>query len=114
MLLLGQKQVDAGMDAFHKAMAADPAQPAIPKALGYSLMADSRFEDAVPVWQDYMKAHPDDVDGPANLGNCLLKLKRYSEAAATFEAAVKIRGDRATCKRVWVRPTCSQESVSKP
>ena len=61
VLLLGQKQVDAGMDAFHKAMAADPAQPAIPKALGYSLMADSRFEDAVPVWQDYMKAHPDDV-----------------------------------------------------
>jgi tetratricopeptide (TPR) repeat protein len=95
VLLLAQKQVDAGMDAFHKAVAADPTQPAIPKALGFSLMADSNFEDAVPVWQDYMKAYPGDVDGPGNLASCLLKLKRYSEAAAAYEAAVKISGDRA-------------------
>ena len=66
-LLLVQKQVDAGMEAFHKAMAADPTQSAIPKALGFSLMAGLKFEDAVPVWQDYVKAHPDDVDGPSNL-----------------------------------------------
>jgi tetratricopeptide (TPR) repeat protein len=48
----------------------------------------------VPVLQDYMKAYSGDVDGPGNLASCLLKLKRYSEAA-TYEAAVKISGDRA-------------------
>ncbi len=94
MLLLEQKQVDAGIDAFHKAMAADPAQPAIPKALGFSLMAASKFEDAVPVWQDYGKAHPDDVDGPANLGTCLSKLNRHAEAATAYEVAVKLKDDR--------------------
>jgi tetratricopeptide (TPR) repeat protein len=94
-LLFSQKQVDAGMDAFHKAMAADPAQPAVAKVLAYSLMAESKCEDAVPVWQDFIKAHPDDVDGPGNLGNCLFELKRYSEAAAAYEAGVKIKGDRA-------------------
>jgi tetratricopeptide (TPR) repeat protein len=92
-VLLAQKQVDAGTDAFHKAMAADPAEPAIPKALGFSLMGNSKIAEAVPVWQDYMKAHPDDADGPGNLGNCLLKLQRYSEAAAAYEVAVKIKED---------------------
>ena len=78
-LLLMQKQKEAGLDAFHKAMAADPEQAAIPKALGWSLMASSQFEDAVQVWQDYVKGHSDDLDGQANLGNCLARLKRYSE-----------------------------------
>ena len=49
-LLLMQKQTEAGVDAFHKAMAADPAQPSIPKALGFGLMAGSQFTDAVQVW----------------------------------------------------------------
>jgi transglutaminase-like putative cysteine protease/tetratricopeptide (TPR) repeat protein len=86
-LLLMQNQKEAGMDAFHKAMAADPTQPAIPKALGMSLMAAKQFEDAVPVWQDYVKAHPDDVDGVADLASCFFQLRRYSEAALAYEAA---------------------------
>jgi tetratricopeptide (TPR) repeat protein len=57
-------------------------------------MGDLKYEEAVGVWQDYMKAHPNDVDGPSNLGSCLAKLNRYSEAAAAYEAAVKIKGDR--------------------
>jgi len=94
-LLIMQRQVDAGTDAFQKAMAIDPTQPAISKALGLSLMSVSRFEDAVPVWQDFVKAHPDDLDGTANLGSCLLQLKRYPEAAAVYEAAAKTHTDRA-------------------
>jgi len=92
-VLLMQKQKDAGIDAFHKAMAIDP-QPAITKALGYSLMAAGQFEDAVPVWRDYVKAQPEDLDGQANLGNCLLGLKKYSEAAAAFAMAAKNEHDR--------------------
>ena len=106
-LLLTQHQVDAGMDAFHKAMEADPTQPAIPKALGWSLMAATRYEDAVPVWQDYVKAHPDDLDGTANLGSCLLQLKRYPEAAAAY-GRLRRRPMRMgrNCKPAWLRRTC--------
>jgi len=93
-LLLTQKQKDAGIEAFQKAIASDPDQAAIPKALGWGLMGSSQFEDAVPVWQDYIKAHPDDLDGTANLGRCLLQLKRYSEAATAYEAAVKTNQNR--------------------
>ncbi len=93
-LLLTQKQKDAGIDAFEKAIASDPNQTAIPKALGWSLMGSSQFGDAVPVWQDYTKAHPDDLDGVANLGVCLPQLKRYSEAVTVYEAAVKANETR--------------------
>jgi len=49
---------------------------------------------AVEVWQDYAKAHAEDLDGPVNLGNCLARLKRYPEAESAFEAAAKISGNR--------------------
>jgi tetratricopeptide (TPR) repeat protein len=87
-LLLSQKQTDAAMDAFHKAMEGN-TEAAIPKALGTGLMFGMQFSEAIPVWQDYVKAHPEDPDGPANLGLCLMQFKRYSEAAAVYETAVK-------------------------
>ncbi len=89
-----QKRIEAGTDAFHKAIALDPGEPAISKALGFSLMANLKYEEALAVWQEHIKAHPSDLDGPDNLGSCLVRLKRYSEAAAAYEAAVKIKGDR--------------------
>ena len=92
-LLFMQKQVEAGTDAFHKAMSAAPDEPAIPKSLAFALMANSDYDAAVPIWQDFIKAHPDDADGPANLGNCFRKLNRNSEAAAAYEAALKIKSD---------------------
>jgi tetratricopeptide (TPR) repeat protein len=57
------------------------------------LMAASQFDDAVHVWQDFIKSYPNDIDGPINLGNCLNRLKRYSEAAAAYQAAEKLGGD---------------------
>ncbi|HVR26256.1 MAG TPA: DUF3857 domain-containing protein [Candidatus Polarisedimenticolia bacterium] len=94
-LLLMQNQVDASLEAFHKAMAADPSASVIPGALASSLMAMSHYEEAVPVLQEFVKAYPNDVDGPTNLGVCFYQLKRYSEAATAYEAALKIKGDRA-------------------
>lgn len=94
-VLLLTKQNAAGLDAFHKAIAADPTEPAIPKAFGMALMSSSQYEDALPIWQDYVKAHPDDVEGTEHLGRTLYRLKRYSEAAATYEMATKGQADRA-------------------
>jgi tetratricopeptide (TPR) repeat protein/transglutaminase-like putative cysteine protease len=92
-LLLTRKQIDDGVEAFHNAMTLDPTEPAIPKALGVSLMAASRCDDAVHVWQDFIKAYPNDIDGQKNLGSCLNQLKRYSEAAAAYQAAEKLVGN---------------------
>lgn len=93
-LLLSQKQTDAGVDAFLKAMSAAPEEAAIPKSLAYGLMASEKYDEAAAVWEDFNKAHPDDADGPANLGNCLRKLGRSADAAAAYEASLKIRPDQ--------------------
>lgn len=57
-------------------------------------MSADKFAEAIPVWQDYAKAHPDDVEGPVNLGGCLAHEKKYSEAATAYEAAVKIKPEQ--------------------
>ncbi len=93
-LLFAQKQMDAGLEAFHKAMALEPQEAVIEKVLAFGLMAADDTKDAISEWQEYMKAHSDDVDGPSNLGSCFLKLRQYQEAAEAFEKAVKIRADR--------------------
>ena len=90
-LLFMQKRLEAATDAFHKAIALDPGEPAISKALGFSLMANLKYEEAIAVWQEHIKAHPNDNDG---LDTCLVHLKRYLEAAAVYEAALKIKSDR--------------------
>lgn len=93
-LLLTQKQVDAGVDAFRKAMDTDPSEPAIPETLVASLISISHYEETIPVLQEFVKTHPDNADMSWHLGTCLQQLKRYSEAAAAFEASVKIDGTR--------------------
>lgn len=93
-LLLSQRQTDAGVDAFHKAMAAAPGESAIPKFLGIGLMANLKYEQAITVWQDFDKSFPDDADGPANLGTCLRKVRRNADAAAAYEASLKIKPDQ--------------------
>jgi tetratricopeptide (TPR) repeat protein len=93
-LLLSQKQTDAGIEAFHKAIAASPEEAAIPKVLGYGLMGSQEYDEAIAVWEAFDKAHPNDADGPANLGNCLRKLGRNADAAAAYEASLKIKADQ--------------------
>jgi tetratricopeptide (TPR) repeat protein len=94
-LQFAHKQKDDAIDAFHNAMALDPSNAAIPKLLGMGLMSKLQFDDAVLVWQDFIKSYPNDIDGPTNLGSCLDALKRYSDEATAYEAAEKIGGDRA-------------------
>jgi tetratricopeptide (TPR) repeat protein len=93
ILLFEQKQFDAAIDALHKAMALGQGLPAITKSLGYGLMSASKFEDSAAVWRDYIKANPQDVDGPVNLGYCLFQQKFYRESALAYEDAMKLGGN---------------------
>ncbi len=94
-VLINQKQTEAGIDAFHKAIALYPDVAAIPKNLGLALMGMGQCDAAVPIWQDFVKAHPDDAEGPVNLGLCYAHLGRYTEAVSTLEPAVKLHADSA-------------------
>jgi tetratricopeptide (TPR) repeat protein len=92
--LMASKQADAGEDALKKAIATDPKQSVAYEIFGYSLMAETKFEEAIPVWQDVIRLTPGDVDGPSNLGTCLFMLKRYPESVAALESASKLDPER--------------------
>jgi len=94
-LLISQGQLDAGTDAFHKAIETRPNEPDIPKALAYILMASSHFEQATSAWQDYVKANPDDLDGTMGLSQSLTQSKRYPEALSAVQAAASKHRDNA-------------------
>ncbi len=99
-ILLAQGQLDAGVDAFHKAGNTDPDEAAIPKALGFMLMASSHLEQATTVWQDFVKAHPDDPDGALNLAQCLLQSKQYTQSVAALEPAAAKNPARVDLQRL--------------
>lgn len=89
-LLMALHQTESGMDAFQKAIAADPMQAPTHRMYAFSLAVAGKSAEAVPVWQDYIKLVPDDADGYGGLGMALLELKHYDDAAQALESALRI------------------------
>ena len=89
--LMSVGQWEAGIDAFKKATAANPQEPVSYKVYAYASMAKGNYNEALPVWQSYVKFQPDDPDGPMNLGNIFIWLKRYPEATKELETVLKLR-----------------------
>jgi protein O-GlcNAc transferase len=90
LYLVSAGQFDPGMDAFQKAIAADPQKAATQKLYALALTHTWKFEEAVPIWQAYIRLVPEDAEGPGNLGIALMKLKRYDEAEHALESAVEL------------------------
>jgi tetratricopeptide (TPR) repeat protein len=88
-------QFGLALEAYNKALEAAPEEPVSYKALGVTLMEMRRPEEAIPVWQNFIKIAPGDSVGPANLALCLTTLNRYQEAVSILESAVKINPDQA-------------------
>ena len=83
-------QLDLAVDADRKAIEVDPKVTVSYKALGFTLMMQLKFNDAIPVWQDLIKIAPDDPGGPTGLGFTLYNLKNYPEAIPQLESALKL------------------------
>jgi len=90
------RQRDLALEAYRKAIDNDPDQPVSYKALGFTLMAAGKLEDAIPVWQQLIKIAPQDSDGPMGLGTVLLLMKRYPEAVSSLESAVKLNPEQGS------------------
>jgi tetratricopeptide (TPR) repeat protein/transglutaminase-like putative cysteine protease len=86
------RRPDDAVDAYRKAIAADPKQPLPRRLLGYTLWYLSRFEEAIKVWQEILKLGLDDRNASRNLGNLLVDLQRYQEAIPVLELALKTSG----------------------
>ena len=83
------------LEAYRKAITAEPKQPYPYKALGIALIGMHKFDEAIPIWQELLKTVPDDRDALMNLGSVYLANKRYRDAVSTLETAVKQDGNNA-------------------
>ncbi|HTZ98989.1 MAG TPA: DUF3857 domain-containing protein, partial [Candidatus Aquilonibacter sp.] len=80
---------DDAANSFRKAIASDPKQPVLYKFFALTMMSIQRDDDAIDAWQDLLKVAPDDADAPSNLGNLLVRKKRYAEAIPMLRSALK-------------------------
>jgi tetratricopeptide (TPR) repeat protein len=79
----------SALNAFQKAVEADPKQVIPYKILAFDYMSLGNRDHAIATWQTLQSIVPDDADVAANLGGLYMAQKRYSEAASLFEAAAK-------------------------
>ncbi len=93
--LMMQQQTDSALDAFQKAVAVDPSDPVPHRIYAISLMVSGEPEESASAWKEYIKVTPENPDGYVGLGNVLLKLKRYDDAAQSFDSAAKLDPARA-------------------
>lgn len=61
-------QPDESLEAYRKTIAIDPRLTVAYKVLGYTLLSNKQFEEAIPVWQEFIKVVPSDSDGLAKHG----------------------------------------------
>jgi len=88
-------QTDKAIEEFRIAVTLEPDQALPYQALTSALLRQHRPEDALKSWLDLERAAPQNPDAPEHAGAILINLKRYSEAAAQLEAALRLEPDRS-------------------
>ncbi len=54
------------------------------------MLSQKKYEEAIPIYKDFIAKHPDVVDARSRLGFAYLKLGRLDEAITQFETALKM------------------------
>lgn len=78
-----------GLEAIKSAATNTPREPVALKFLAVAQTFEGRWDQALLAWKDVLELAPDDSDTPIQLGSVLTRLKRYPEAIAHYEAAVR-------------------------
>jgi hypothetical protein len=85
----GRGDKNSALDAIQKAVDADPMQVLPNKILAFMYMSLGNRDKAIAAWQQLQSMSHDDPDVSLNLGGLYMVQKRYPEATALFESAVK-------------------------
>jgi tetratricopeptide (TPR) repeat protein len=86
---------NSALNAFQKAVEADPKQVIPYKLLAFMDMDLGNRDKAIATWQKLQSIAPGDQDVPVNLGALYMAEKRYPEALALFESAAKANSSDA-------------------
>jgi tetratricopeptide (TPR) repeat protein len=83
-------QYACAIEDFQAALKFEPASPRLYYLIGLSLYASGKAEEAISPLQKSVQLNSENLDAHLILGTALTQLQRYAEAAAEWEAALKI------------------------
>jgi tetratricopeptide (TPR) repeat protein len=70
-----------------------PSHPLALKALGFALIGQGRYDDALPIVRFSLERNPDDPEAHNNLGIVLSALMRWDESIQCFARSIEIKPD---------------------
>jgi tetratricopeptide (TPR) repeat protein len=107
---------DEGERELRKALASNgPGTAGVVLALGDMLLESARVQDAFDLASDESAKRPGDADLKLLLGECARRLGRADQAAAAFDAALKLRpGDAAFRRKVEEARGIAEKPASAP
>ena len=92
-------EYEKASEAFERALALDHS-PLRAREIGGTLVASSRFEDALPYLRTAHELAPQDPSIAAQFADCLAKARRLSEAVQVLEAGLRANPGNATLTRM--------------
>ncbi|WP_313952224.1 tetratricopeptide repeat protein [Accumulibacter sp.] len=79
--------------AARRILAGRPKQPLALKALGFALIGQGRYDDALPIVAFSLERNPHDPEAHNNLGIVLSALMRWDESIKCFARSIEIKPD---------------------
>jgi len=95
MALHREGRLDAAVEAYGRALAAEPGFAEALNALGIALQQQGRLEDAIPHYRAALAAKPDYASASSNLGAALASLGDLAQALPWYRRAIELRPDHA-------------------
>jgi tetratricopeptide (TPR) repeat protein len=87
------KNFDAALDMFKKAIKADTSYAMAVMSLGYAYSARGEFENAIEQMEHYIRLAPDAADPRASFADILFRAGRYDEALDQYNESLKLKPD---------------------
>jgi len=95
-IYFGRNQPERGLAEIRKESELHPEDASTYKALAMTLMWMNRRDEAIDAWRRLLKVDAQNRDAAINLGDLLVKAKRYTEALQVLEPAAKLSPDSAS------------------
>src|SRR5580704_8589822 len=95
---LDQHDYPRAIEAFQKAIAAEPTDYTAHFNLGFAYTMAGQDAEAVTEYRKTLDLHPGVYEAQVNLGNSLFRLNRIAEAEAAYRGALLLKADSAAAE----------------
>ena len=110
---LDQHDYPRAIEAFQKAISAEPADYAAHFNLGFAYTMAGQDADAVTEYKKALDLHPGIYEAQVNLANSLFRLNRFADADAAYRGALLLKTDSAAAESGLGRTLAHQDNFTE-